>query len=189
MDRCRVWESHSEQTGSDQGVDLDQDNPEWSGVSGRAGGLRGKLKEQMVSAVGEPKVPVPVASVILNDGGTQRKVEKDNRQLASLEVISSLVTQLLPTAREGRLANGKLPPEEGTGSSSVVPEVGDTVRGHSTSEGARVCFSCGRPAHGVNRCSQVDTSFPFLLTGWGLVGGCPRWPISGGTDWWNWDVV
>ena len=27
-------------------------------------------------------------------------------------------------------------------------------------------FSCGRPGHGVNRCSRVDTSFAFLPRGW-----------------------
>ena len=29
--------------------------------------------------------------------------------------------------------------------------------------------------------------FPVITDG--LVGGGLRWPISGGTDWWNWDVV
>ena len=32
----------------------------------------------------------------------------------------------------------------------------------------RVCFSCGRQGHGVNRCSQVDISFPFLPPGWSV---------------------
>ena len=32
-----------------------------------------------------------------------------------------------------------------------------------------VCFSCGRPGHGVvNRCSRVDTLFPFLPPGWSV---------------------
>ena len=31
-----------------------------------------------------------------------------------------------------------------------------------------VCFPCGRPGHGVNRCSRVDTYFPFLLQGWSV---------------------
>ena len=70
VDRFRVWESHSEQTESGQGVDLDQDPPEWSGVSGRPGALRGKSNERMVSSVGDLQIMVPVASVILNDGGT-----------------------------------------------------------------------------------------------------------------------
>ena len=43
--------------------------------------------------------------------------------------------------------------------SAVSPGPG-TERGH--------CFSCGRQGHGVNRCSQVDTSFPFLPPGWSV---------------------
>ena len=56
VDRCRVWESHSEQTESGQGVDLDQDPPERSGVSRTPGGLREKSKERMVSPVVDTRV-------------------------------------------------------------------------------------------------------------------------------------
>ena len=31
-----------------------------------------------------------------------------------------------------------------------------------------MCFSCGRQGHGVNRCSQMNTSFPFLPPGWSV---------------------
>ena len=31
-----------------------------------------------------------------------------------------------------------------------------------------VCFSCGHPGHGVNRCSRMDTSFPLLPQGWSV---------------------
>ena len=81
----------------------------------------------------------------------------------------------------------KIPPEEGIGSSSAVPAMGGTDRGHSTREWARVCFSCGRPGHGVNRCSQVDTSFPFLLLGWSvdLCDGQYRVVQTGGTGRWS----
>ena len=52
--------------------------------------------------------------------------------------------------------------------SSPVPlepvlEVDPPVRGWD-----RVCFSCGHQGHGVSRCSQMDTSFPFLLAGWSV---------------------
>ena len=30
------------------------------------------------------------------------------------------------------------------------------------------CFSCGQQGHGVNRCSRIDVSFPFLLPGWSV---------------------
>ena len=36
------------------------------------------------------------------------------------------------------------------------------------SAGVPVCFSCGRQGHGVNRCTQVDTSFPFLPPAWSV---------------------
>ena len=51
--------------------------------------------------------------------------------------------------------------------SAVSPGTG-AERGHSGKEWVRVCFSCGRQGHGVNRCSQVDTSFPFLPLGWSV---------------------
>ena len=30
------------------------------------------------------------------------------------------------------------------------------------------CFSCGLQGHGVNRCSRMDVSFPYLLPGWSV---------------------
>ena len=30
------------------------------------------------------------------------------------------------------------------------------------------CFTCGQQGHGVNRCSRMDVSFPFLLPGWSV---------------------
>ena len=198
VDRCRVWESHSEQTESGQGVDLDQDPPEGPGVLRKTGGLREKSKERTVTPVVDPRVPVPVASVILTDDGSQLKVGNGDSQLAPLEVISSLVTRLLQTAQEGRLADAKIPPEEGVGSSSAVLAAERTERGHSTREWVRVCFSCERPGHGVNRCSQVDTSFPFLLPGWSVdvrdgqyravrTGGTGRWSAPGNEGWSGWE--
>ena len=29
-----------------------------------------------------------------------------------------------------------------------------------------VCFSCGKPGHGVSRCPQLDITFPYMLPGW-----------------------
>ena len=125
---------------------------------------------------------------------TQRKVGNGDSQLAPLEVISSLVTRLLRTAQEDRLADVKVPPEEGMGSSSAVTAVVGAEKYHSVWERARVCFSCGRPGHGVNRCSQVDTSFPFLSQGWSVdvrngqyrairTGGTGKWSTPGNEGW------
>ena len=126
----------------------------------------------------ESRVPMPVASVILSDVESQRKVGNGVSQLAPLEVISSLVTRLLRTAQEGWLADVKVPPEEGRGSSSAVPSAGGAERGRSVIW-ARVCFSCGQPGHGVNRCLQVDTSFPLLSQGWSVdIRDIPIFPID-----------
>ena len=187
VDCCRVWESHSEQSESGQGVDLDQDPPGVSGVSAEPGCFRERSEERMVLQGVDQRVPVPVASVILREEGTQPTVGNGDSQLTPLEVISSLVTRLVRTAQEGRLANVKIPPGEGMGSSSAVPVVGGMGKGHSTREWVRVCFSCGRPGHGVNRCSQVDTSFPFLSPGWlvDVRNGQYRVVQTGGTGRWS----
>ena len=121
--------------------------------------------------VTESRVPVYVASVIPGEVGIQWKVGNGDSQLAPLEVISSLVTRLLRAAQEGRLADVKAPLEEALGLSSAVPTVGGAERGQSVRERVRVCFSCRCPRHGVNRCSQVDTSFPFLSQGWSVDSG------------------
>ena len=61
-------------------------------------------------------------------------------------------------------------------------------------ERVRVCFLCGRQGHGVNRCSQVDTSFPFLSQGWSVdvrdgqyrairTSGTGMWSTPGNEGW------
>ena len=119
VDRCRVWGSHSEQTESGQGVDLDQDPPERSGDSRKPGGLREKSKERTVTPVVDPRVPVPVHS--LNKG------------------------------------------------------VGEGV------------FLMRTPGTWGEPVFAGGHFFSVLVAG--MVDGCPGWPISGGTDWWNWKVV
>ena len=132
-------------------------------------------------------MPVPVVGAIPRNVETQRKVGNGDGQLAPLEVISSLVTQLLRTAQEGRLVDEKVPPGGGMGSSSAVPPVTSAERSYSVREWARVCFSCGRQGHGVNRCSQVDTSFPFLPQRWSVDvrNGQYRVIQTGGTGMWS----
>ena len=60
----------------------------------------------------------------------------------------------------------KAPSEGETSPLSAVSLGTGTERGHSAKEWMRGCFLCGRQGHKVNRCSQVDTSFPFLPPGW-----------------------
>ena len=75
-------------------------------------------------------------------------------------------------AQEDNPAEVKVPPDAGAWRPSVAPVVGTSGRNQlSEAEPVMVCFSCGRPGHGVNRCSRVDTSFPFLPLGWSWISG------------------
>ena len=62
-----------------------------------------------------------------------------------------------------------MPPDAGARPPSIVSEVGSVGQSQSSEgEQVMVCFSCGRPGHGVKRCSRVDTYFPFLPQGWSV---------------------
>ena len=70
-----------------------------------------------------------------------------------LEIMFSLIARLLRAAEEDNPAEVKVPPDAGARRPSIVPEVG--MPGQlSEAEQVMVCFSCGRPGHGVNRCSR-----------------------------------
>ena len=121
VDRCRVWESHSEQEpSSDAG--RDQDSLGEYGDSQELGGLRADSQELMVCTGMDSRVPAPVVGVIPRNVETQRKVGNGDGQL---EAISSLVTRLLWTAQEGRLADEKVPPEGGRDGIAISRAAGD----------------------------------------------------------------
>ena len=67
MDRCRVWEIHTEEKKSGPGVGLDQDPLGRSGDSWEPGCLRSDAQERMECLVVESRVPILVASVVLSD--------------------------------------------------------------------------------------------------------------------------
>ena len=173
VDRCCVWESHSELMGSSSDVDRDQDPLGRSGDSREPGYLRSNSLEPIEYPVVDSRVPVPVANVSQSEVVTHRKEGNGCSQIAPLNIISSLVARLLRTVQEGQPAEVKVPLDEDMRSSSAVL--------------VRVCFSCGRPGHGVNRCSQVDTSFPFLSQGWSVdVRDGQYWAKrTGGTVTWS----
>ena len=66
-------------------------------------------------------VPGTVVGVDPRSEETPRKVEEGDGQLASLETISSLVTQLLRTVQEGRRVDDTPLPEGESGPLSAVP--------------------------------------------------------------------
>ena len=166
-----MWESHLDRelsSNADRGCNsLGEFGESWN-----VGCLQTKVQELPACSGMNSRVPVPVFGVDPGSEETPRKVEEGDGQLASLEAISSLVAQLLRTVQEGRrMDETPLPEGESGPLSAVSPGPGMDI-GHPVREWTRVCFSCGRQGHGVNRCSQVDTSFPFLPpTGLAVAGG------------------
>ena len=63
-------------------------------------------------------------------------------------------------------AEVKVPPDAGMWGPPVAPVLGTSAESSVGTDLVMVCFSCGHPGHGVNRCSRVVTSFPFLPPGW-----------------------
>ena len=170
VDHCRVWESHSEQKrGSATGTDLDL---RLSGVSGDS--RESKLfRANSLRAVGCPEVdsriPVSVANVVQSDSVGPREAGCGCNQDAPPGILSSLIARLLRATQEDNLAEVKVPPDAGARQPSVAPGAGTPGRSQlSEAEPVMVCFSCGHPGHGMNRCSRVDTSFPFLPQGWSV---------------------
>ena len=77
---------------------------------------------------------------------------------ASPGKLSSLIARLIWAAQEDNPAEVKVPPDAGARWPPVVPFLGTSAQSQvSEAEPVMVCFSCGRPGHGMNRCSRVDT--------------------------------
>ena len=53
-------------------------------------------------------------------------------------------------------------------STPVLQPVGGTIPLSDNPWKRGPCFSCGLQGHGVNRCSRMDVSFPYLLPGWSV---------------------
>ena len=64
-----------------------------------------------------------------------------------LSAIELLVTRLLQPTQNG------IPGEEQVNRPTAV---------------GPVCFSCGCEGHGINRCSRMNTAFPYLPSGWSV---------------------
>ena len=167
VDRCRAWESHSNQKrGSAPGTGLDRGLSGMSGDSRESRLFRPNSLSTVVCPGVDSRIPVSVANVVQSDivaprgGGCS--------QDAPLEIISSLIVRLLRAAQEDNPAEVKVPPDAGARRPSVVPEVG--VPGRTPGTWGEQMLPGGH--------------FVSVFTT-GLVGGCPRWPIPGGMAWWS----
>ena len=141
----------------------------------RPGGLSGDsreftlFRENSLRTVGcpevESRIPVPMASVAQSDIVGPREAGSGCNQDVPLGIMPSLIARLLWAAQEDNPAEVKVPPDAGARRPSVPLGAGAPGRNQLASD---CVFSCGRTGHGVNRCSRVDTSFPFLPLGWSV---------------------
>ena len=115
----------------------------------------------------EPRIPVSMSSVVQSDLVGAQEVGSVRNRDASPGKLSSLIARVIRAAQEDNPTEVKVPPDAGARWPPVAPFPGTSAQSQ-VSEAEPVCFSCGRPGHGVNRCSRVDTSFPFLPPGWSV---------------------
>ena len=194
VDHCRVWESHSEQKrGSSPATD---GHPKCKGVSSDPWEFACVGKDSFRE---EPWTPVSGANVVRSDRGESQEKGSGCSRAASQVMLSSLITRLLRTAQEDNPAEVKVPQDAGTWGLPVAPVPETSAQSPVLgAELVMVCFSCGRPGRGVNRCSRVNTSFPFLPSSWLVTiqdGQCRAvWPSgptaqfqSGNEGWSAWE--
>ena len=79
--------------------------------------------------------------------------------------MPSLIARLLQATQKDNPAEVKVPPDAGARWPLVTLGAGTPGRNRLTGDGV---FSCGRPGHGVKRCSRVDTFFSFQQRGWSV---------------------
>ena len=148
-----------------------------SGESGTVGCLWTEMQELPACSGMDSRVPGIVVGVDPRSEETPPEVEEGVGQFTSLDTISSLVTQLLRTVYEGRRVDATPFPEGELGPLSALSPGPGTDIGPPVREWAR-CFSCGHQGHGVNRCSQMDVSFPLLPPGWSVDVGNGQYRAS-----------
>ena len=135
-----------------------------------AGDSRGStlFMEDSLQTVGcpevEPRIPVSMATVVQSDLVGAQEVGSVRNRDASPGKLSSLNAR---AAQEDNPAEVKVPLDAGARWPPVTPFPGTLAQSQVLeAEPVMVCFSCGRLGHGVNRCSRVDISSPFLPPGW-----------------------
>ena len=169
VDSCRVWESHTD-AGYDRcgGLNLD--------LRQTISQVTVNAKPQLVTARSAP-LQEDIGHLVPTPGGGGRVASEGGLQLGGQRAShtartgSSTVTpDHCATAVTGtgvgtyatRHASGWI--DHG----SLCWCLAWTVKWSRHQLGRGPCFSCGQQGHGVNRCSRMDVSFPFLLSGWSV---------------------
>ena len=161
VDRCRVWESHAEDTDS-WGACPSPERPQpvyrvddihtesKPEVSSEDQDMLGLLMRQLLPtpAVLPPKAtPIPLDRELLIQRlmGTERPGQPVLQERSGLTEIKTLLQSLLPVR------------------SLEEENVRAAADRH---ESTVVCFSCGESGHAASQCPVLDYSFPFLPLGW-----------------------
>ena len=114
----------------------------------------------------EPRILVSGVNVVRSDHGEPQEGGSARSRDVSLGILPVLSAQLQRAAQEDNPAEVKVPPDAGTWGPPVAPGPGMSARSPVLgAEPVMAYFSCGRPGHRVNRCSQVATFFPRLVSG------------------------
>ena len=171
IDRCRVWESHSEQKrGLPPGTNAQLEHLVVPSDSRESAFFTEDSHRTVVSPEVEPQTQLPVTSVVGAGQAEGPEVGNVLTQFVSREGLSSLVARLVQVVQHDNPVVWEAPPADGVPCKRVVstPDISTQGRVSEPTEQAMVCFSCARPGHGVRRCSRVDTLFPFLPPGWSV---------------------
>ena len=103
-----------------------------------------------------------MASVVQSDIVGPREAGSGCNQDVPPGIMRSLIARLLRAAQKDNPAEVKVPPDAGARRPSVAPGAGTPERNQLAGDGV---FWCGRPGHGVNICSRVDTVSTAGLVG------------------------
>ena len=166
VDSCRIWESHAEPVAIDNWCQ----DPEYSQPTllmpppptGSSSRLQYRVGNVMPVWNKSPR-RVRHSSAdrellicnVLEAVGARRNVMSERSWSSELELLLREVAPVGLVIKE-KTSLPASPP--GGGTPHQMDDLGD--RGQ--------CFSCGFFGHGVNRCSQLDRSFPYKMPGWSV---------------------
>ena len=170
VDRCRVWESHADADGRR----IVKPTPERARPLYTVNEPACMLADQVMAAVTMP-------SVGLGD------LEASLRHLLPTAPVQAPQPRPVPTEME--IMPECLPPNVPAPAPAPMPRTAITdtetmlqsllpgtptraLRSRPVTAhrdwATIVCFSCGKPGHGLGKCPQLDETFPYMLPGWSV---------------------
>ena len=166
VDSCRIWESYAEPVA----VDSVRQDPVDSLPT---------LHKPPPATFGSAQLQQEVGSVMPAASEPPPRVTHSSadRELLIQNVLEAVRTRrnIIPKRSQERelefMLRDMLPvgsvTEERTSPPALQPVGGATpLMNYLWKRGQ--CFSCGLHGHGVNRCSRLDISFPYVLPGWSV---------------------